>query len=293
MKAVGLLYTLGKTSLDKSEGDQHYYELHVTLPSVGLVNNPKLSKILHACTALKRIILDRATNMTLLLNHNWPNLTEIEAYHTEDRYTLQLAQHYATVRSVQLFFGCGSWNSVKQLAAINHVTDIGLVCDSDHNRDLFRFVRTEPKVTFIDVKPSNNVEVNLLANVSIFPYLKKISVHFGDDIGYGETFKNFLASRGNMLELLLIETHDVRDVPRKILENNCCINQLICRFQLNNSNYCISKDELEIIFKIPVQKEASITFTVSNREKQKLTEQLIKRVQPKYVRHKLEVKVCV
>lgn len=290
LKAAGFLCSLGKTSLDKSQGDVPSYELHVMLPSVGLIYNPKLRRVLHSCTGLKRLILDRVSNLAILLNHNYPKLKEIEAYVMEDEYIFQLAQHYPTVQSVQLSFGCGSCCSVKRFAAIKNVTDISLVCAADHNRDLFRLIREVSKVTCIDVMLSNNVEVNLLANLDFFPNLKKISVHFTIDFGYGETFKNFLATRGNMLQLLMIDTHDIVTVPQLILENSNGVNQLACRFRIRQ-HADITKDQLENIFKIPVQSEKAITFKVVNNKEQKRVQNLVDNVQPKSVPYKMKVYV--
>ncbi|XP_037046652.1 uncharacterized protein LOC119081673 [Bradysia coprophila] len=290
LKAAGLLCLLGKTSIDKSEGDDHSYELHVMIPSVGLVHNPKMRRVLHACTGLERLILDRVSNLTILLSHNYPKLKEIEAYVMEDEYIFQLAQHYPTVQSVQLSFGCGSCCSVKRFAALKNVTDIRLGCDSDHNRDLFRLIREVPKVTFIDVTLSNHVQVNLLANLDFFPNLKKVSVHFTTDFGYGETFKNFLVTRGNMLELLMIDTHDFVDVPKVILENTNGISQLSCRFHIK-THANITKDQFESIFKIPVRNEKTITFKVSNNKEQKRIETLVEKFQPKSVSYKMKVYV--
>lgn len=288
MKAAGLLYTLGKTSLDKSEGDERNYELHVMLPSVGLAYNPKMRRVFHACTGIERLILDRVSNLSILLSHNYPKLKEIEAYVMEDVYVLELAQHYQTVQSVQLTFGSGC--SVKRLAAaIKHVTDIKLVCDCDHIRDLFRLVREQPKITFIDVMLTKNIEVNLLANLDFFPNLKSISVQFAYGFGYGETFKNFLFTRGHMLELLTIDTDDFVDVPRLILDHSKEVNQLSCRFRLNSTQ--ITKDQLEVIFKIPVRKEKVITFKALNSKQRKRIEKLVQQVQPKSVPYKMNVHV--
>lgn len=283
------MYTLGKLSLDKSEGDDINYELHVMLPSTGLVYNPKLRRVFHACTGLERLILDRVSNVSILLNHNYPNLKEIEAYVMEDEYVYQLTRHYSTVKLVQLSFGCGSCCSVKKLAAIEHLTDIRLISDSDHVSNLYRLIREQPKITYIDVMLSKNVEVNLLANLEFFPNLKKVSVHFTNDFGYGETFKNFLVRRGNMLELLVIDTHDFVDVPRLILENSKGLDQLSCRFQLNSGR--ITKDELDVIFRIPVLKEKVITFKAVNGKERKRIEKLVQKVQPKSVPYKLNVHV--
>lgn len=287
MKAAGLLYTLGKTSLDKSEGDERNYELHVTVPSVGVAYNPKLRRVFHACTGIERLILDRVSNLSILLSHNYPKLKEIEAYVMEDVYVLELVQHYPTVQSVQLSFGGGC--TVKRLAAIKHVTDIKLVCECDPIRDFFRLIREQPKITFIDVMLTKNIDVNLLANLNFFPNLKRISVQFAYDFGYGETFKNFLITRGHMLELLQIDTDDFVDVPRLILDNSKAVNQLSCRFRLNSTQ--ITKDQLDVIFKIPVRKEKVITFKASNSEQRKQIEKLVQQVQPKSVPYKMNVHV--
>lgn len=287
MKAAGLLFTLGKSSLDRSEGDERNYELHVMLPSVGLAYNPKLRRVFHACTGIERLILDRVSNLSILLNHNYPKLKEIEAYVMETVYAIELAQHYPTVQSVQLPYRVDC--SVKRLAAIKHVTDIKLVCECDHIRDFFRLIREQPKITSIDVMLTKDVEVNLLANLEFFPNLKRISVQFGYDFGYGETFKNFLLTRGSMLELLTVDTDDFVDVPRLILDHSKEVNQLSCRFRLKSTQ--ITKDQLEVIFKIPVRKEKVITFKALNSKQRKRVEKLVQQVQPKSVPYKMNVHV--
>lgn len=292
MKAAGILCSFGKTSLDEARDDEQSYELHVMLPSVGQVYNPKLRRVLHACTGLERLILDRVSNLSILLNHNYPKLKEIEAYIMEDDYVSQLAKHYRSVQSVQISFGCGSCYSVASFAAIKNVTDISLACDSDpeHLRHFFRIIRQEPKVTSIDVELSNNVPVNLLANLQFFPNLKNVSVHFNIDFGYGETFKNFLATRGSMLKLLMIDTYDFVDVPRVILENTNGMQQLACRFRISQCAK-ITQDQLETIFKIPVRREKTITFKVSNGKEQKRVETLVKKFRLMSVPYKMKIYV--
>ncbi|KAG4066962.1 hypothetical protein HA402_007710 [Bradysia odoriphaga] len=93
-----------------------------------------------------------------------------------------------------------------------------------------------------------------------------------------------------MLELLMVDTHDFVDVPRVILENTNGISQLSCRFHIK-PHAAITKDQLGNIFTIPVRKEKTITFKVSNNKEQKRIETLVEKFQPKSVPYKMKVYV--